>query len=283
MKLLNLGCGSRYHNSWTNVDFVSNSLDVITHNLLQGIPYKNESFEGVYHSHVLEHFNKNDGKEFLKECYRVLKFKGVIRIAVPDLERIVKEYIKNLKLSIEGDLQAQLNYEWIMLELFDQIVRTKSGGDMATYIYQDTLPNENYVFERLGEEAKNLRKLHLNDFDKTKKILPLTLNKSDKKYFRKIKNILKYKLKNILFKEEVNFFEKHNSFRKLGEFRLGGEIHQWMYDKYSLSKLLRDIGFKNIEVKTAFDSKISNWNKYQLDSKDNIIFKPDSLFIEAIK
>jgi hypothetical protein len=69
----------------------------------------------------------------------------------------------------------------------------------------------------------------------------------------------------------------------IGKFRLGGEIHQWMYDRYSLSKLLVDVGFTQVEIKDAFTSRIPNWASYQLESKNGIIYKPDSLFMEAIK
>ena len=40
MELLNLGCGTRFHPSWTNVDFVSTGNNVIAHNLLNGIPFE---------------------------------------------------------------------------------------------------------------------------------------------------------------------------------------------------------------------------------------------------
>lgn len=133
MKLLNLGCGSHYHKEWTNIDFVSKNEDVIPHNLLNGIPFPNNDFDVIYHSHVLEHFQKEDGYKFLKECFRVLNYNGIIRVAVPDLEIIVKEYLKNLQLAIQGNLEAKFNYEWIKLELFDQMVRNESGGEMKNY------------------------------------------------------------------------------------------------------------------------------------------------------
>jgi predicted SAM-dependent methyltransferase len=84
MNYLNLGCGKRYHCNWTNVDFTAIGEDVIGHNLLNGIPFKDESFDAIYHSHVLEHFSKNDGLAFIRECFRVIRIGGVIRIAVPD-------------------------------------------------------------------------------------------------------------------------------------------------------------------------------------------------------
>src|SRR5690606_3528870 len=97
-------------------------------NLLKGIPLKDESVDVVYHSHLLEHFSKNDGFRFMQECFRVLKPSGVIRIAVPDLEIIAKEYLRNLELAISGDREGMYNYEWMKLELFDQIGRNESGG-----------------------------------------------------------------------------------------------------------------------------------------------------------
>ena len=70
---------------------------------------------------------------------------------------------------------------------------------------------------------------------------------------------------------------------QVGAFRSNGEIHQWMYDSYSLSHLLRKVGFEQIKVCSAFESRILNWEKYELDTVDGEIRKPDSLFIEATK
>ena len=68
----------------------------------------------------------------------------------------------------------------------------------------------------------------------------------------------------------------------IGSFQLCGEIHQWMYDKYSLGKLLEDAGYKQIKVQSAITSYINSWNNYSLDIiSDGTVRKPDSLFIEA--
>lgn len=47
--------------------------------------YPNSCFDVVYHSHSLAHLSKGDAIEFLKECKRVLKVGGVLRIVVPAL------------------------------------------------------------------------------------------------------------------------------------------------------------------------------------------------------
>ena len=70
---------------------------------------------------------------------------------------------------------------------------------------------------------------------------------------------------------------------RIGQFRMSGEIHQWMYDRYSLSKLLKEVGFEEIKVRTAYESDIENWRTYQLDVVNGKVRKPDSLFMEAKK
>jgi hypothetical protein len=69
----------------------------------------------------------------------------------------------------------------------------------------------------------------------------------------------------------------------IGNFRLGGEIHQWMYDRYSLSELLSSLGAHQVKVRDAYTSFIENWHDYELDVIQSKVRKPDSLFIEGIK
>lgn len=281
LKYLNLGCGTRFHKEWLNIDFTSKSEHIIAHNLLAGIPFEDNSMDVIYHSHVLEHFSKEDGEKFISECYRVLKPNGIIRIAVPDLERIVGEYQKNLKLALSGDQEAAANYDWIMIEMYDQAVRQKSGGLMADYIFRQHIPNEAYVYERIGEEGRLLRKLYLDSLNQKSKPTEIQIDK--RSFARKILSALKQKLKRYLFKNEIAFFEQERKYAELGRFRLGGEVHQWMYDRFSLGRLLKKQGFLDIEIKTAFDSAIPNWNSFELESKNGIVYKPDSLFVEAKK
>jgi hypothetical protein len=71
---------------------------------------------------------------------------------------------------------------------------------------------------------------------------------------------------------------------QIGKFRSQGEIHQWMYDRYSLARLLEQSGFSDAAQKTAFDSAIDNWKEFFLDAgPDGTVHKPDSLFMEAHK
>lgn len=109
------------------MDFVATAPCVRAHDLRLGIPYADESFDVVYHSHLLEHFPKKAAPPFLRECRRVLKRGGIIRIAVPDLEKIARAYIEAFEKASHGIPSWREKYDWMMLELYDQTVREQSG------------------------------------------------------------------------------------------------------------------------------------------------------------
>jgi predicted SAM-dependent methyltransferase len=267
IKKVNIGCGKRYDKSWINIDFSSSSPDIIQYDLNKGIPFDNNSVDVVYSSHVLEHFSNQQADFLLSECYRVLKKDGIVRVVVPDLESICKEYLQQLEIAVTNN--ANPNYEWIVLELFDQMVRHTSGGEMKAFILNKNEDLLAYINSRMGQEAVQIR-------DNAKsKVISKTKNR-----FKNVFIPTKWYdlfLKMVLTKKYKNYLE-------IGKFRQNGEIHQWMYDRYSLKKMLESHGFFNVASKTASDSLISDWKKYNLDSDNHgNAHKPDSLFMEAQK
>ncbi|MFM9987026.1 class I SAM-dependent methyltransferase [Flavobacterium sp.] len=282
MKYLNLGCGDYFskEREWVNLDFVSSYEGVIAHNLLQGIPFEDNSFDLVYHSHVLEHFSKEDGENLISECFRVLKPNGVLRIAIPDLEIIAKKYLDFLEQGISNpnDELIRANYEWMKIEMYDQTVRNTSGGNMKKYVRQDNMINEDFVIQRIGDQGRVMRNNFLNAKNSNKQV-----QSSEKKNTPSIITRIINKLKKVTKNKIIKFLDINLDHIAIGSFRLGGEIHQWMYDRYSLTSLLTHKGGFKIEVRDAFSSYINNWAEYKIDGKDNVVRKPDSLFIECIK
>jgi predicted SAM-dependent methyltransferase len=269
---LNLGCGSRYLSTWQNVDFVSKSEQVLAANLIEGIPFQNNRFDVVYHSHVLEHFRKEDAPKFLKECHRVLKKEGVIRVVVPNLEPIARNYLHMLDCVKEDNTTMnRANYEWAVIEMFDQTVRTESGGEMAKFWKQPTLINESWIIERVGNEFTRIRDYLLAQNSKSVK-LPEAMPRTWKQQVKK-KLLIKL-LGEPRYEELIQY----------ARFREGGEIHQWMYDSYSLGQLLTNAGFRDVRIASAFESNIENWEQHMwLDVENGTARKPDSLFMEGRK
>ncbi|MEQ8880789.1 MAG: methyltransferase domain-containing protein, partial [Cyclobacteriaceae bacterium] len=123
LRYLNVGCGKRFHKDWLNIDVLPADPGVIHCDVTKGLPLEDNDLDVVYHSHVLEHIPKAKVKAFLNECYRVLKPGGIIRIAVPDLEGIVRNYLKYLDQNLDQSSdESRANYDWMMLELYDQVV-----------------------------------------------------------------------------------------------------------------------------------------------------------------
>lgn len=277
---LNLGCGQRYHPNWTNINFSSTNEDVISHDLRQGIPFPDQSFDVVYHSHVLEHFSKSEVNKFLKECSRVLRPQGILRVVVPDLEEIARVYLHSLKEASANNPEWEKNYQWILLEMYDQTVRNKPGGEMIDFLSDSRLFNEEFVIKRCGVEIENI-------IIASRKLTSVTkpVDKS------KFKNLLKHLYRSLRYPDyrrqailELVLSPQELNALKIGQFRQGGEIHQWMYDHYSLSVLLKNCGLESITKRSAHESYIHDWTSFNLDTEpDGSIYKPDSLYMEAQK
>jgi predicted SAM-dependent methyltransferase len=272
IKYLNIGCGRKYHESWFNIDMVEVDQNVDVYNILKGLPYKDNSFDVVYHSQVLEHIPKEEAEQFIKECFRVLTKGGILRAVCPDLENIAREYIRQLDANLINSTEHSIaNYDWIVLEMFDQTVRNETGGQMAKFLSNPNLPNEEYIVNRIGFVGGSILKSRNKN----------TTAIENENFYEKLRRVT---VKRILFYVRRNL--KHifaGRAVQIGSFRLGGEVHMWMYDRVSLGRLLSRAGFNNINKVSPTESSIANWDTYQLDVKDGLVFDPTSLFMEATK
>jgi predicted SAM-dependent methyltransferase len=255
---LNLGCGNKIHEDWINIDFGPSLSGVLKYNLHKNLPLEDNCVKYIYHSHVLEHFSESDGISFLQECYRLLQKGGILRIVLPDLENIARAYIELIdKKEKYSEMDFNRYHRWFIIELFDQAVREYPGGAMKeSLLVNDPLLKE-FINKRIGNIIVN-------------EGLPVSVKKSMSSRIKR--NITKM----ILTEDEYKALN-------IGLFRQRGEVHKWMYDKYSLIKLLSDIGFKLVELRNPFSSNIPQWESYEFDVKDNLILNPTSLYIEATK
>jgi predicted SAM-dependent methyltransferase len=270
---LNIGCGLRFHERWVNVDLHPQHPQVMGCDVLAGaLPFEEEVFAGVYHSHLLEHLPRHRAGGFLRECWRILRPGGVLRVVVPDLEGICRLYLTALEQSLAGDATLQERYDWVLLEMYDQVQRERSGGAMVDYLRERL--DDAFAWDRLGADGTLLRAClaassppQVNLLQRWKQRLRKLISKS---YWRE-------RLLAWLLGHEVHELA-------VARFRRQGEVHRWMYDRYSLGRLLEDCGFGHIQQVEAGESRIPGWQGYFLDTQaDGRPAKPDSLYMEAVK
>lgn len=157
MRILNLGCGSKVSlgSEVINIDWspylllkTSRLLRKVTplfldaerrrklnsmgdnvkcYNLAKGIPFDSDTIDGVYHSHLLEHFDKDIACKFLLEVKRVLKAGGVHRIVVPDFEKACKAYVSHIAVC-EKDPAEAVHHDSYIGAIIEQSIRREAFG-----------------------------------------------------------------------------------------------------------------------------------------------------------
>ncbi len=271
-RLVNIGCGRTVHPDWVNLDLVPAVPGVIRHNLCFGLPFRDDQVDGIYHSHVLEHLRPEEGARMLAECFRVLRPGGVLRVVVPDLEQIARLYLDYHTRAWSGEATAIARYDWIKLELLDQMVRSSSGGKMGPYLVQLAPDQAEFVRSRLGQEV--LEALAFEQRQSMPGKLPSMSLRQRIKGWRE--RIALWAVGRIMGRNAAATFAE-------SLFRNQGEIHRWMYDRFSLRALCNHLGFVDFRVCTATSSSIPQFDTYQLDRQGEEIRKPDSLFCECRK
>ena len=94
---LHLGCGKLKLRNFINVDIDSPVADIKL-NITDLSIINSNTVDEIYICHVLEHFKRNELLELFLTWNRVLKCDGVLRISVPDFEKVVRVYMKTNKL-----------------------------------------------------------------------------------------------------------------------------------------------------------------------------------------
>lgn len=102
---LKLNVGSfttMYHNGWLNMDVVQlgqwadrYQYKFVHMDARQPMRLGNDTVDLIASCHMLEHLTWDEGLSFLKECHRVMKPGAVMRVSVPDAERITNYYRKS--------------------------------------------------------------------------------------------------------------------------------------------------------------------------------------------
>lgn len=270
-KLLNIACGEKISSvgNWTNVDLESPLDDFVSMDVRNGLNFPDNSFDVIYASQFVEHLDLPSLNNLLIEGLRVLKPNGIFRVATPDLEELVGSYLKHLNAvrANSSDLEEK-KYNWLRMEIFDQVVRDKSGGEMRNTLDNLDEDMSQFLSERFGVAFSS----EVGQASESKT--------SNRRFNRSLSQILK-RIPGFIKRKIVLLLSSKAA--KIGNFRVSGEVHRYMHDSYSLSRAFNNAGFASCKVMTAFKSDIPSWDQYELDSKMGVADGPQCLFMEAKK
>lgn len=217
-KFLYVGCGNHRLEGFCHIDIdyakkfakgkIVSDPDFIC-DIVERLPFKDNSVELIYSRETLEHLTHRELTNHLIECHRVLKIGGKIRLGVPDLDIMVKNFI---------DRKINLEYEknnWELNEDFP--IENYSEFFVAQTMYHDHRYNHNYetmenCISKIG--YKNVTKNVAGDIILDNKIIQEEVKKSElesKEHLLIVsaeKNLNNSKINKHILKKKINFINK---------------------------------------------------------------------------
>jgi predicted SAM-dependent methyltransferase len=183
-KYIQYGCGLSAPEKWTNFDssptlriqrtpILSSILksklgttfpkNVKYGDIVKGLPLEENSCDGVYCSHVLEHLSLDDFRVAIANTHKVLKPGGKFRMVMPNLEILINSYIENkknsktdaaLKFIKDTHMGMDSRARGIKASIVSNLGNSKH---LWLWDYESAIPE----FEKAG--FKNIRKCEFND------------------------------------------------------------------------------------------------------------------------
>lgn len=90
---LHIGCGRFLLKDWLNADIVRYRQGVYYLNAGKPYPFLDASFDYIYSEHLFEHLALEQGINMLRECFRILKPGGKMRMAMPNFHFLIDLYL----------------------------------------------------------------------------------------------------------------------------------------------------------------------------------------------
>lgn len=157
---LNIGCGHIQPAGWINIDnsiraSLASRLPILDRlltrlkllpmtefnrytrviNVHKKLPWPDKSVDAIYCGEVLEHFDVKQGEQFIRECFRILRPDGVLRVRVPDNYRFWKSYTREYEtaIALNHDQWTDRHTRWIAMFFKDICVRRPYFGSMGHF------------------------------------------------------------------------------------------------------------------------------------------------------
>jgi predicted SAM-dependent methyltransferase len=88
---LQIGCGTNVLEGWLNTD-INPPKEGLFLDATKRLPFDDFTFHYIFCEHLIEHLEYQEGINLLRECFRILKPGGKLRIATPDIRFLIELY-----------------------------------------------------------------------------------------------------------------------------------------------------------------------------------------------
>ena len=113
---VHLGSGDVNLQGWINIDARFNEHVHIVSEGFNLDKFSDEAIDEIYMCHVLEHFSFKEAEDLLHGFKKKLRYGGVIRISVPDIDRLIEIYrasnknLDKVKYALMGGQDYEYNF-----------------------------------------------------------------------------------------------------------------------------------------------------------------------------
>lgn len=142
---IHIGCYHKKIYGFVNTDIREDVHPDVVCDGLTLEPFRNNSADLIYSSHCLEHWDRANGRKALQRWYEVLKPGGILRVAVPDFEKLAAHYLfyKDMKWishSLNGSQKHPFDYHLAMYDeaLLTEILKEIGFKDVKRYDHNKT-------------------------------------------------------------------------------------------------------------------------------------------------
>lgn len=114
---LHVGCGNILLEGWLNITYETREKygEIrrsgrgwwLNYDVRKKLPFNDGTIQYIAGSHFIEHLDLNEGMDFFREAFRVMKKGGVIRVSCPDLGVYARHYISGNKDFFENSFIRQ--------------------------------------------------------------------------------------------------------------------------------------------------------------------------------
>ena len=130
---LHFACGARYLDGWVNLDGPTIDTVDLKVDLRRRTPLPDHRADMIFCEHFLEHLSyPNEAIAFLKECLRLLKPHGILRVSLPDAGKYLAAYAAVDRDFFDRERPQRASYMAAVNDVFRQGGQHKFAYDYDT-------------------------------------------------------------------------------------------------------------------------------------------------------